>query len=76
MSEIYETQISPKHELAGTRTLKSLIKRTEGMLTTLKYYKKNNIKYSNWDHVHAFFTTDKNLAKKLKFRLSKEYESE
>ena len=76
MAEIYETQISPKYELAGTKTLKSLIKRTEEMLTTLKYYKKNNIKYSNWDHIHAFFTTDKKLAKKLGFNLSEEYESE
>ena len=76
MAEIYETQISPKHELAGTKTLKSLIKRTEEMLATLKYYKKNNIKYSNWDHIHAFFTTDKKLAKKLGFNLSEEYESE
>ena len=76
MAQIYETQISPKHELAGTKTLKSLIKRTEEMLTTLKYYKKNNIKYSNWDHIHTFFTTDKKLAKKLGFNLSEEYESE
>ena len=76
MSEIYETQISPKHLLAGTRTFKSLLKRTRGLLAELNYMKKHNIKYSNWGHVHAFFTTDKKLAKKLGFRLSKEYESE
>jgi len=75
MAEIYETQISPKHLLAGTRTLKSLIKRTEGLLAELNYMKKHKIKYSNWDHVHAFFTTDQKLAKKLGFRLSRRYES-
>ena len=63
----FGTFISPKHELAETKSLNSLIKRTEGMLAAMKWFKKHKVKYTNCDHVHQFTTTDPKLAKKLMF---------
>lgn len=70
----YETIISPKIELAQTKSLSNLIKRVERLLFELKSYKKNNVKYNNMDHMHQFITTNKKLAKKFNFIGMKEEE--